>query len=83
MADVRSAMLFGGGDNFSAVLFLCYAIPDALVKSVPGNPMTPELRAESWCERNYPPARVVTVRSNRIVSVNSPGKVTIRASYAG
>jgi hypothetical protein len=44
MAYVRSAMLFGGGDNFSAVLFLCYAIPDALVKSVPGNPMTPELR---------------------------------------
>jgi hypothetical protein len=35
MAYVRSAMLFGGGDNSRAVLFFLYAIPDALVKLMP------------------------------------------------
>jgi hypothetical protein len=82
MACVRSAMLFGGGDNFSVYPLALYAIPDALVKSVPGNLMTPELRqvlvrAElSACTRWNCQKQPDGVG-------HSPGKVTIRASYAG
>jgi hypothetical protein len=72
MASVRSAMLFGGGDNFLAVLFLLYAIPDALVKPIPGKLMIPELRSVLRQDRGHPRARVTTTRRTPLVVVNSP-----------
>jgi len=58
MASVSSAMLCGGGDNFLAVLFLLYAIPPVLVRSMPGKPMTPELCRVLRQDRGHPRARV-------------------------
>jgi hypothetical protein len=71
MVYVRSAMLFGGGDNFLAVLFHLYAISDALVKPMPGKPMTLELCGLLERGRGHPRARVTTARSSPTVAVNS------------